>query len=90
MIKILRKKGWILNPNDKVVNSILRAIEKNKGYCPCSHNTSVDKCCPCSSYREEDNCCCGLYKHIDDLQVVVKHTPLDKVYIGDTATLEGD
>ena len=28
-IKIVRKPGWILNPNDKTVNAIFRALEKN-------------------------------------------------------------
>lgn len=27
MVKILRKEGWVLNPNDKVVNSILKRCE---------------------------------------------------------------
>lgn len=60
MIQILRKPGWILNPNDKVVNAILKRCELNDGECPC-HNTGVDKKCPCSDYRENDTCHCGLY-----------------------------
>lgn len=59
-IKILRKEGWELNPNDKVVNSILRRIVKCDGECPCD-NHSEDKHCPCSDYREKDKCHCGLY-----------------------------
>ena len=59
-IKILRKPGWVLNPNDKTVNSIFRMLMKNNGECPC-HNDSYDKCCPCSDYREKDMCHCGLY-----------------------------
>lgn len=60
MVEILRKQGWKLNPNDKIVNSILRMVEKNNRECPC-HNTGKDKCCPCSDYREEDICHCSLY-----------------------------
>ena len=60
MIQIYRKEGWKLNPNDKVVNAILRRCEMNNGECPC-HNNSVDKHCPCSDYRENDICHCGLY-----------------------------
>ena len=37
MIPILRKVGWDLNPNDKVVNAILKRCEANNGECPC-HN----------------------------------------------------
>lgn len=60
MIQILRKPGWVLNPNDKVVNSILKRCEANGGNCPC-HNTGHDTKCPCSDYRENDVCHCTLY-----------------------------
>lgn len=60
MIPILRKEGWQLNPNDKLVNSILKRIERNDGECPCENN-SEDKHCPCSDYRENDICHCTLY-----------------------------
>lgn len=60
MISILRKEGWIINPSDKVVNGILRMLDKNGGVCPC-HNESEDKHCPCSDYREKDICHCNLY-----------------------------
>lgn len=64
MVSILRKEGWVLNPNDKVVNGILKMIERNNGECPC-HNNSTDKKCPCSDYRENDICHCGLYQKIE-------------------------
>lgn len=64
MVKIFRKEGWILNPNDKVVNSILKMIENNAGNCPC-FNTSADSECPCSDYRLKDICHCGLYKKVN-------------------------
>ena len=60
MVQIYRKEGWILNPNDKVVNAILKRYEMNNGECPC-HNESVDNHCPCSDYREKDVCKCNLY-----------------------------
>lgn len=65
MVQILRKKGWVLNPNDKIVNSILKRYEMNEGECPC-HNTGEDKKCPCSDYRENDKCHCGLYLKLED------------------------
>jgi ferredoxin-thioredoxin reductase catalytic subunit len=60
VIQILRKKGWKLNPNDKIVNSILRMVEKNNGECACN-NDSIDKHCPCTNYKEKDICHCTLY-----------------------------
>ena len=64
MIQIVRKNGFILNPNDKAVNALLKMIERNEGKCPCSGNTSEDLHCPCSNYRLYDECTCGLYKKV--------------------------
>lgn len=54
MIEILRKDGWELNPNDKIVNAILRRCEVNNGECPCVNpgETHEDRLCPCKEYRE--------------------------------------
>lgn len=62
-MEIYRKPGWVLNPNDKIVNSIIKRIEKNDGECPCANpgKTHEDRLCPCYSYRENNKCCCGLY-----------------------------
>lgn len=54
MIEILRKEGWQLNPNDKILNAILKRIEVNHGECPCVNpgKTHEDRFCPCKEYRE--------------------------------------
>lgn len=54
------KPGFIVNPNEKVVNAILKGLKRCEGECPCNNN-SEDKMCPCSNYREHDHCCCNLY-----------------------------
>lgn len=64
MVTILRKKGFELNSNDKVVNALFKMIERNEGKCPCSGNNSDDLYCPCSNYKLLDKCCCGLYKKL--------------------------
>lgn len=67
MVKILRKEGWQLNPNDKVVNAIIQRVEKNNGECPC-HNpgkTPEERTCPCKEYVENDVCHCSLYVKIN-------------------------
>lgn len=58
MVEIKRKEGWVLNPEDNKLNSILRAIERNNGNCPCQNGHPK---CPCDSYLKEDKCCCSLY-----------------------------
>ena len=67
MIQILRKEGWDLNPNDKIVNAILKRIEMNNGLCPCDNPGKLlsDKVCPCKEYRENNVCHCTLYVRKD-------------------------
>ena len=66
MIKIFRKEGWELNPNDKIVNGIFKRLEATEGECPCMNDgaTKEDRMCPCVSYLEKDKCCCNLYVRI--------------------------
>lgn len=59
-VKASIKEGWQLNPNEKVVNGIIRGLNRCDGSCPCD-NKSEDPKCPCSGYRLEDKCCCNLY-----------------------------
>lgn len=63
MTTILRKEGWKLNDNDKIVNAILKRVEKCNGECPCDNpgSTHEDRLCPCKEYRENDICHCNLY-----------------------------
>lgn len=60
--KILRKAGWDLNPDDNVVNNIIKALENNDGHCPCLHSEREghDQC-PCTAYISNNICYCGLY-----------------------------
>lgn len=68
MAVIFEKPGWILNPNEKVVNAVLKRVEKNDGECPCVNpgETREDRLCPCKSYVEDDYCCCKLYVPVKD------------------------
>ena len=67
MTQIYRKEGWELNPNDKVVNAILKRVELCDGECPCVTDENIpreDRLCPCKSYRENNICHCKLYVKI--------------------------
>lgn len=65
MIEIKQIPGYKLNPNDRVVNAILKRCEINDGLCPCVHTTGdyegKDLHCPCSDYIKFGKCVCGLY-----------------------------
>lgn len=64
---IHRKPGWMLNPNDKIVNAILHRLELTDGECPCANpgKTYEDRKCPCKEYIENDNCHCKLYVKVE-------------------------
>ena len=62
-VKANIREGWQLNPNEKVVNAIIKGINRCEGECPCN-NDSEEKICPCSNYRINDKCCCNLYVKI--------------------------
>ena len=57
----------MLNPNDKIVNAIIKRIELNNGMCPChAEGDLADRFCPCKEYRENDVCHCTLYVKKND------------------------
>ncbi len=61
-ISIVRKKGFILNPDDLIVNAVFRALERTDGHCPTpvTNRFGHDQC-PCSEYLQKGNCYCKLY-----------------------------
>lgn len=61
------KPGWGLNPDNKIVEGIIKLLERNEGLCPCIHSKDdEDTRCPCESYRLRDKCCCNLYVKLNN------------------------
>jgi len=66
-----KRRGWILNPNEKVVQAVLKRqnIRKEKEgeyYCPCKPAALPENVCnPCkgssSEIEEDGHCHCNLY-----------------------------
>ena len=57
-----------MNPNDKVVNGVIKGLKRCNGLCPCYHVQEgeepipeEDLTCPCKEYRENKHCRCNLY-----------------------------
>lgn len=61
-LKIVRKEGWKLNPDDSKINDIIRQLGERDGHCPTQvkERYGHDQC-PCSDYLTNDKCYCGLY-----------------------------
>lgn len=69
VFQINRQNGFILNPDDKVVNGILKGLSRSGGTCPCYHGDDIPKedlMCPCKEYRENKHCRCNLYVESTD------------------------
>ncbi len=70
-----RKNGWVLNPDNKKLEIVIRGLARNKSkfgeqYCPCrlrSGDKEKDAAivCPCVYHRDEvakdGSCHCNLY-----------------------------
>lgn len=66
LIKLNVKEGWQLNRDGRILNGILKGIERNNGHCPCHHpDRRGNDICPCTEYLEYDNCICQLYTKKD-------------------------
>jgi ferredoxin-thioredoxin reductase catalytic subunit len=66
-IKVVRKSGYELNPNDTVVNDIFRQLERNHGHCPTVvQDRDGHDYCPCHDWLANNKCYCGLYVKKDN------------------------
>lgn len=64
VFQINRLDGFHLNPNDKIVNGIIKGLNRCDGKCPCYHGNDIpeeDLKCPCKEYRINHHCRCNLY-----------------------------
>lgn len=66
--RVALQRGYAINPDDKVVDGILAALNRKNGFCPCGGTGSQFKC-PCQIMREHGICKCGLYLNIPDRQI---------------------
>jgi ferredoxin-thioredoxin reductase catalytic subunit len=62
LLKVAKKFGYVLNPNEKSLGLITSYLDKNKQsfgkyYCPCKQHHPVDvkqdPICPCSTFKDE-------------------------------------
>ncbi len=79
-----KKNGWVLNPDKKVLNTVIRGLSRNKKefgeqYCPCrlrSGDKEKDRAiiCPCIYHKDEiaedGHCHCQLYYRKDTAERV--------------------
>lgn len=60
------KRGWIVNPDEKIFAVAIKGLVNNGGDCPSKENSVItNKRCPCLSYRVRNLCFCKLYVRND-------------------------
>jgi ferredoxin-thioredoxin reductase catalytic chain len=81
-----RKNGWVLNPDKKILDTVIRGLVRNKKkfgeqYCPCrlrSGDKEKDRTiiCPCIYHQDEiakdGHCHCQLYYRKDGAETVTE------------------
>ena len=61
LLGVLKNENMKFNDNTKLVEKLIKALEKTNNYCPCIVKKEPDTICPCRKMREENECICGLY-----------------------------
>lgn len=61
-VKVVRKKGFVINPDDNQLSIIVNNLIVNQGHC-FTHikNRNGHDQCPCSEYLQNNKCHCKLY-----------------------------
>lgn len=56
------RKGWMVNPDNKMFAVAVKGIVNNGGNCPSKENEVFKVTqCPCHSYTSQGECYCGMY-----------------------------
>lgn len=56
-----RRKRLVLNPNEKLVENIMKAIRRAEGFCPCVAKRESGTLCPCTDMTQNNVCHCHLF-----------------------------
>ena len=59
-------KGFIINPDRKVVDTITEGLFRKNGHCPCRLVQDDTTLCPCDDFIQNQNCVCRLYVKKED------------------------
>ncbi len=54
-------KGYIINPDRKIVEAVTNGLYKKEGHCPCRVIKDETTLCPCDDFIQNQNCVYKLY-----------------------------
>ena len=59
-------KNYRINPNKKLVDTIMEGLQRKDGHCPCRLKEDDTTLCPCDEFIKEGICKCKLFIPIND------------------------
>ena len=64
-------KNYRINPNKKLVNTIMEGLQRKSGHCPCRLNVDDTTLCPCDEFIKDGICKCKLFIPIEEAEKIV-------------------
>lgn len=65
-------KNYRINPNKKLVDTIMEGLQRKDGHCPCRLNVDDTTLCPCDEFVKDGICKCKLFIPIEEAEKNVK------------------
>ena len=59
-------KNFRINPNKKLVETIVEGLQRKDGHCPCRINVDDTTLCPCDEFIKTGICKCKLFISIEE------------------------
>lgn len=59
-------KNFRINPNKKLVETIVEGLQRKDGHCPCRINVDDTTLCPCDEFIKTGICKCKLFIPIEE------------------------
>ena len=61
-------KNYRINPNKKLVDTIIEGLHRKNGHCPCRINTDDTTLCPCDEFIKTGICKCKLFIPLEKIE----------------------
>lgn len=61
-------KNYRINPNKKLVNTIMEGLQRKNGHCPCRLNVDETTLCPCDEFIKTGICKCKLFIPLEEAE----------------------
>ena len=65
-------KNYRINPNKKLVDTIMEGLQRKDGHSPCRLNVDDTTLCPCDEFVKDGICKCKLFIPIEEAEKIVK------------------